>query len=324
MEENGKMLSINQLDKPILFLQPVFKQVIWGGDRLSSEWHYDIPGDDTGECWAISAHPSGDCVIREGVYEGMTLSELWDKHPELFGNTGLDGFPLLIKIIDAKSDLSIQVHPDDAYVKANENVSTGKAECWYVLDCDVDSSLVVGHHAKSKEELSDMINSGRWDELIREIPVKKGDFIQIDPGTVHTVKGGIMVLETQQNSDITYRIYDYDRQIDGKPRELHVDKSIDVITVPAKPIEECVMKAGEHPADQMNLLSSSACYKVWKLDVKKSVTFEQTYPFLNMSVIEGEGLINGQMIHKGDHFILPSGYGAAHLKGEMQIIASTI
>ncbi|MDE6845811.1 MAG: beta-glucosidase [Lachnospiraceae bacterium] len=324
MEENGKMLSINQSVTPILFLNPVFKQMIWGGDRLGKDWPYEIPGNDTGECWAVSAHPNGDCTIKEGIYEGETLSGLWEKHPELFGNTGLDRFPLLIKIIDAKTDLSIQVHPDDTYAKANENGSLGKTECWYVLDCDEDSSLVIGHNAKSREELTDMIHNGKWGELIREIPVKKGDFIQIDPGTVHAIKGGLMILETQQNSDITYRVYDYDRLTNGKPRELHIDKSIDVITVPAKPVEESVVKVGELPVDQMNLLIACDYYKVWKLDVTKPIIIEQEYPFLIMSVIEGEGLINGQMIRKGDHFILPNGYGEIKLQGNMQLIASTI
>ncbi len=324
MEENGKMLSINQPEKEILFLNPVFKQMIWGGDRLGRDWPYQIPGNDTGECWAVSAHPNGDCKIREGIYEGRTLSRMWEEYPELFGNTGLDRFPLLVKIIDAKTDLSIQVHPDDAYAKVNENGSLGKTECWYVLDCEEDSSLVIGHNAKSKEELAEMIHQGKWGDLIREIPVKKGDFIQIDPGTVHAIKGGLMILETQQNSDITYRVYDYGRLTNGKPRELHIDKSIDVITVPAKPVEESVMAVGDLPENQMNLLISCDYYKVWKLDVTSAVAFEQEYPFLIMSVIEGDGLINGQMITKGDHFILPKGYGEIKMQGNMQLIASTI
>lgn len=155
------MLSINEKERPILFLNPVFKQMIWGGSRLGSDWPYQIPGDDTGECWAVSAHPNGDCTVREGVYEGYTLSELWVSHPELFGELNCDRFPLLTKIIDVKSDISIQVHPDDAYAKANENGSLGKAECWYVLDCKENSTLVVGHHAKNRQELEDMIRQGR-------------------------------------------------------------------------------------------------------------------------------------------------------------------
>lgn len=324
IETNGKILSVNDPPAPILYLNPVFKQMIWGGDRLGKDWPYEIPGNDTGECWAVSAHPNGDCTVREGVYKGKTLSELWKEHPEFFGNIDSDRFPLLVKIIDAKEDLSIQVHPDDAYAMANENGSLGKTECWYVLDCDEKAGLVIGHNAESKEELTDMIHNGRWDELIREIPVKKGDFIQIDPGTVHAIKGGLMILETQQNSDITYRVYDYDRLTDGKSRELHIDKSIDVITVPAKPVEESVIKVGSLPADQMNLLISCDYYKVWKLDITRPIELRQEYPFLIVSVIGGDGLINGQMIAKGDHFILPNGYGTAAIQGNLQMILSTV
>lgn len=318
------MLSTEQTKEQILFLKPIFKQMVWGGDRLGREWHYEIPGSSTGECWGVSAHPNGDCEIREGEFEGQLLSELWKKHPALFGNTGLDRFPLLVKIIDARADLSIQVHPDDAYAQAHENGSLGKTECWYVLACDEDARLVIGHNAKNKAELAAMIHEGRWSELIREIPVKKGDFILIEPGVMHAIKGGIMIMETQQSSDITYRVYDYDRIVDGKPRELHIDKSIDVITAPAKRIGESILKADELPENTMNLLCSCDRFRVWKADVTQEVVFEQAYPFLIMSVIEGEGTINGRSIRKGDHFILPDGFGEVVLRGKMQLIVSTV
>lgn len=313
-----------QEEKNIIFLNPVFKQMIWGGERLGTDWPYEIPGPGTGECWAVSAHQNGDCTVREGQYAGKTLSQLWKEEPTLFGNTKLDRFPLLTKIIDAKSDLSIQVHPDDDYAKEHENGSLGKTECWYILDCEENATLVIGHNAKDKEELTAMIKEGRWGEFIREIPVKRGDFIQIDPGTVHAIKGGIMLLETQQNSDITYRVYDYDRLSDGKPRQLHVEQSIDVITVPAKPTEDCVTAAADLPKDQKNILIAGEYYKVWKLDVVNMLFFEQEHPFLIMSVISGEGLINGQPIRKGDHFILPCGYGRVELQGKMEIVAASI
>lgn len=310
--------------KSILFLEPVFKQMIWGGRQLADQFGYEIPGDRTGECWAVSAHPNGDCVVREGAYQGKTLSQLWKEEPGLFGNSDLDRFPLLVKIIDAKDDLSIQVHPDDAYAGENENGSLGKTECWYILDCPEGASLVVGHNAGSRQELQEMIEQERWGELIREIPVKKGDFIQINPGTVHAIKGGLMILETQQNSDITYRVYDYGRLTDGKPRQLHVKQSIDVITVPAPSAADSVKSALALPENTLNELISCDYYTVWKLDVAGVMSFEQTHPFLIMSVIEGEGSVDGRRICKGDHFILPQGYGTAELRGEMTLIASSV
>lgn len=325
METNGENLSVNQVKKEILFCEPVFKQMIWGGNKLETAFDYQIPGDNTGECWAVSAHPNGDCTMKEGTYAGKKLSELWQELPELFGNTGLDRFPLLIKIIDAKTDLSIQVHPDDAYAGVNENGSLGKTECWYILDCEEGSKLVVGHNATSKEELTQRIEKGQWGELIREVPVHKGDFIQIDPGTVHAIKGGIMLLETQQSSDVTYRVYDYDRLSDGKPRQLHIKQSIDVITVPAAPAEESVMHpAGRLQPNCLNELISCSCYKVWKVNVTAPMTIEQNYPFMIMSVISGDGIVESQMVKKGDHFIIPAGYGEVKMQGNMELIVSTI
>lgn len=324
IESNGKELGMNKQETPILFLNPVFTHNIWGGTRLRTDFGYEVEGNDIGECWGVAAHQNGDDTIREGIYAGKKLSQLWKEEPGLFGNVDIDRFPLLIKIIDAKDDLSIQVHPNDEYAKVNENGSFGKTECWYIIDCPENASLVIGHNAKTKEELSDMIHQGRWKEFIREIPVKKGDFIQIDPGTVHAIKGGLMILETQQNSDITYRVYDYDRLSNGKPRELHVEKSIDVINVPAKSVEDSVKSAAHVEKNKLNELYSCQYYKVFKIELDGKMEFEQEYPFLIMSVLEGDALLNGQRIKKGDHFILPNGYGKVELQGNLEIIASTI
>ena len=308
----------------LLMMKPVFKEAIWGGKKLRDSFHYEIPSAKTGECWAISGHKSGEGSILGGTYDGMKLSALWKEKPELFGHYPGSQFPLLVKIIDAQQDLSIQVHPDDAYAAEHENGSLGKTECWYILDCPTDAALIIGHNAKTEKELEDMIRQGKWTEFIREIPVKKGDFIQINPGTVHAIKGGIMLLETQQSSDITYRVYDYDRLSDGKPRQLHIEQSIDVITVPALSPQDSVRQAADLPANVMNELISCDYYKVWKLEVTKPVSVEQTHPFLIMSVVEGEGSVNGRKIAKGDHFIVPDGFGNVDLEGNMELIVSSI
>ena len=311
-------------EKEILFLNPVFTHNIWGGKKLREEFGYEIEGDDIGECWGIAAHENGDCTIRGGAYAGKTLSGLWRENKELFGNTDMRRFPLLVKIIDARDDLSIQVHPDDVYATAHENGSLGKTECWYVLDCPKDASLVIGHNAKSKEELREMIAGGEWEAFIREVPVKKGDFIQIDPGTVHAIKGGLTILETQQNSDITYRVYDYGRLSGGKPRELHIRQSLDVISVPAVPADDSVKDASHVTKNILAELIFCEYYKVFKIDLEGRMNSEQKYPFLIMSVLEGSGLIQQKEIKKGDHFILPNGIGKVNLEGRMQIIASTV
>ena len=309
---------------PIIFLKPVFKEMIWGGCRLGTEFGYDIPSAHTGECWGIAAHPNGDAAIANAAYAGMTLSELWRQKPELFGNLGGDRFPLLVKIIDAKADLSLQVHPGDAYAAEHEHGSLGKTECWYIIDCPAHARLVVGHNARTREELTDMIRKGDWKDLIRYLPIRKGDFIPIKPGTVHAITSGCMILETQQNSDITYRVYDYDRLVNGKPRDLHIKKSIDVITVPAKSVEDSVENTNDLPKNRWNQLIAGDYFKVYKLVLDGELEFLQEHPFLNMSVLDGQGCIDGQVIQKGDHFILPSGYGKVKLNGRMEIIASAV
>lgn len=295
--------------------------MIWGGTKLGTEFGYQIPSDHTGECWAISAHKNGDCRIRSGAYAGESLSWLWANHRELFGNTEGNVYPLLIKIIDAKADLSIQVHPDDSYAKEKENGALGKTECWYILDCDSDAQIVIGHNAGDKEQLKEMIAERRWKDLIRVIPVKKGDFFQIEPGTVHAIKGGTVILETQQNSDITYRLYDYDRLENGKPRELHIDKSIDVISCPYTSLEVkgTVIKKDGYELEE---LISCSYYTVERVSVHGEASFVQEHPFLNLSITDGDGRIDGQAVKKGDHLILPAGYGAYSISGNLELIQS--
>ena len=311
------------MNKDIIFLNPVCTHNIWGGTRLNREFGYSIEGDDIGECWGISAHPSGDDTVRNGAFQGMKLSELWEKHPELFGNTGMDRFPLLVKIIDAKDDLSIQVHPDDAYAKVHENGSLGKTECWFILDCKENATLVVGHNAKTREELEQMIQEGKWKKFIREIPIKPGDFIQIDPGTVHAIKGGTLLLETQQSSDITYRVYDYDRKWNGKLRELHVKQSLDVIKTPFQPAKDQRSITHTEGAD-LEHLETCPYYTVEKYDIHGTWDHVFEAGFVNASVIEGEGSINGRKIKKGDHFIIPADFGTCSFEGNLSLICSWV
>lgn len=309
--------------KEILFVEPIFKEMIWGGDRLQTEFGYKIPSNQTGECWAISGHPNGDCCILYGEYAGKKLSALWHEHPELFGNVQTEVFPLLIKIIDAKMDLSIQVHPDDAYASQFENGSLGKTECWYILDCDPEASIIVGHNAKNKEELRQMIAEERWEDLIHSRKIRKGDFFQIVPGTVHAIKAGTLILETQQSSDITYRLYDYKRLQNGKPRELHTKQSIDVIECPY--IDEiAATKVMDYSNYTVEELISCEYYTVRKVNVFGESTFHLEQPFSLVSVIEGSGAIDQYTISKGDHFIIPSGYKEYTFSGKLQLIISSL
>jgi len=302
----------------ILRMKPVFKETVWGGKRLHDDFGYDIMSNHIGECWAVSAHPEGEGTIDGGTYDGVRLSELWKTHPELFGNIHSDRFPLLTKIIDANADLSIQVHPDDVYAAEHENGSLGKTECWYVIDCLPGATIIIGHNAKTREELREMIENGRWSDLIREVPIKKGDFFQINPGTIHAIKAGTLILESQQSSDITYRLYDYDRLQDGKKRPLHIEKSMDVIEVPF------VERKVEPVTDRIWLKQLYSCdyYKIWKGDLDGEETLRQSQPFMIGSVLSGEASLDGETYKKGDHFIIPYGYPDIRMSGKAEFIFS--
>lgn len=305
----------------LLFVEPVFKDMIWGGTKLRSVFGYEIPSETTGECWAVSAHKNGDCRVAGGKYDGKLLSELWKEEPELFGHYPGDQFPLLVKIIDAKGDLSIQVHPDDAYAKEHENGSLGKTECWYILDCEPGTDIVIGHHAKDHEEMEEMIRGERWNDFIRTIPVKKGDFFQIDPGCLHAIKGGTLILETQQSSDITYRVYDYGRLSNGKPRELHVEQSIDVIKAPFEETH-CEPSAEKERGAVRTHFVTCPFYSVdrYEIDGVFAKTFSKYFTIV--SVIAGNGFVNGIPLETGQHFIAPAYAGELRFEGRMEILCS--
>lgn len=308
----------------IIELVPVFKEKIWGGRKLETEFGYEIPAGPVGECWAISAHPAGDDEIASGEYAGKTLSWLWDEHRELFGNCEGDRFPLLVKIIDAKDDLSIQVHPDDDYAAEHENGSLGKKECWYVLSAEPGQTIVVGQRAHSREEFAQMVEEGRWSELLNEIPIKAGDFFQIDPGTVHAIKGGTVILESQQSSDVTYRVYDYDRkQDDGTLRPLHMQQALDVIDFDCAPLTSGEVEL----SGPVTTLEQNECYTVDLVRVGEDgcpaeLAVETPHPFTCISVIEGEGVVNGREVKKGTHLLALSACDMLELSGTMQVVLS--
>ena len=306
----------------IIFLEGTFKENVWGGNKLASVFNYKTHYSVTGEYWAIGAHPNGDSKVISGEFKGKTLSFLWKNHKELFKDYSNDSFPLLVKIIDAKDDLSVQVHPDDIYAKINENNSLGKSECWYVLDCAKDATIIIGHTATNKQELKDMIDEKKWKQLLREVPIKKGDFFQIDPGTIHAIKGGTMVLEIQQNSDITYRLYDYNRKQNGKLRNLHINKSLDVIINPyITPTTNFKTETNSNYIEK--ILIDCKYYKIRYINTKLEAKFFKTSSYELLSVISGEGYINKTFIKKGDHFIISANLKEYVLSKNLEIIVST-
>ena len=285
---------------------------------------YDIPSDHVGEYWAISAHPNGVSTIKNGRFAGKTLDILYAEHRELFGNRQEPVFPLLTKILDANDWLSVQVHPDDAYGLEHEG-ELGKTECWYIIDAEPGAEIIYGHNAKSKEELRQQIESKDWKNLLTKVPVKAGDFFYVPSGTMHAIGAGILVLETQQSSDTTYRVYDFDRKDDqGNLRELHLEKSIDVLNIgePAnsRPVTTKVDDL------KSTLLVASDFFAVYKWEISGKADFEKIADYSLFSVLDGQGslLVDGQEypIAKGVHFILPSDVQAWEIKGDLELIVS--
>lgn len=313
--------------RDLIFPTPIFHEKIWGGRKLADDFGYEIPDGPIGECWAISAHPNGDCAISGGAWDGMRLSELWDQHRELFGDVEGDRFPLLIKIIDAKDNLSVQVHPDDAYAAEHENGSLGKRECWYVLAADEGTQIVIGQRAHDRAELAGMIDEGRWDDMLNLVPCHVGDFFPIEPGTVHAIQGGTLILETQQSSDVTYRVYDYDRVgDDGKPRELHIQQSLDVVDYAAQAPASGEVTAPE--VDGVTELMECPNFVVDRVRVAGEKDVAQPWPFLCVSVIEGSGTVCASEagvtheIARGTHFVAHAGCGELSFVGDMTLVTS--
>ncbi|RXJ02187.1 mannose-6-phosphate isomerase, class I [Anaerobacillus alkaliphilus] len=309
-----------------IFLEPVFKERIWGGTKLRDEFNYEIPSEHTGECWGISAHPHGQSIVKAGTYKGMTLGELWSEKPELFSFFKATAFPLLTKILDARTDLSVQVHPDDEYGRNYENGELGKTECWYIIDCEPGAEIIFGHHAQTKQEFINMIENGNWDQLLRRVPVAKGDFFYVPSGTIHAIGAGVMILETQQSSDTTYRVYDYDRlDQDGNKRELHLEKAIDVSTIPHQEQQQKITSE-ELEGGTVTTFAKTEYFSVYKWDVNSAMQQEITEPFLICSVISGEGELvvgdNSYTLQKGDHFLLPGSLKNFKVKGKLSIIVS--
>ncbi|MBB6282993.1 mannose-6-phosphate isomerase, class I [Geobacillus subterraneus] len=309
-----------------IFLTPVFQERIWGGTKLAERFSYDIPSSQTGECWAVSAHPHGQTVVARGPFQGMTLGQLWEERRDLFGHFPSDRFPLLTKILDANADLSVQVHPDDEYAKMHEGGELGKTECWYIIDCKPGAQLIYGHHAETKEELRAMMEAGEWDRLLRKVPIHPGDFFYVPSGTIHALCEGTLVLETQQSSDTTYRVYDYDRvDSQGRKRELHLEKAIDVTTVPHRDTDVHPHVA-DMPGATVTTFVEGDYFGVQKWDVRGEAEWEQTKPFLIVSVLQGEGELacGGRTypIRQGDHFILPHQLGRFAVRGALEAIAS--
>lgn len=311
-----------------IFLQPEFTERIWGGTSLREHFSYDIPSDLTGECWAVSARPGRANVATSGPYQGKTLAQLWDEHRELFGGTEGDRFPLLTKILDASQNMPVQVHPDDHEAAEHENDEPGKAKCWYIIECKENAEIVYGHTARTRTELVTMFHSGDWETCLRRIKIKPGDFYYVPSGTIHALCEGTLALETGQNSEAAYRVYDDDRtERNGEKSELHLAQAIDVTTVPH--VDGYTDESTEtQKGITKKTFVEAEYFSVYKWEIDGCAELTQDHPFFLCSVIKGDAKLiqDGEAygIKKGTNFILPAETNDFTIEGSCELIVSHI
>ena len=313
----------------ILKLNPVFKDYLWGGTKLRDEYGFESDLAKLAEGWMLSCHKDGENTIENGEFAGKTLTEVVKTNPDFLGENGkkFEYFPILIKLIDAKNDLSVQVHPDNEYAMRVEK-EYGKTECWYILDCDEGAELIYGFNREiTSEEFKEKIADNTFLEAVNKVKVKKGDLFFIEAGTLHAIGSGILLAEIQQNSNTTYRVYDYGRLgADGKPRELHVEKAIDVTNcVPPTRSTEPEGKLVEYDNYSTQLLTECDLFSVKKVSVKDffdGVADEKS--FVSVLVTDGVGTIDGIDIKKGDSLFIPASYGTFTIKGNIEAIITRV
>ncbi len=351
IDEDSSLVSIPD----IMRLEPAFKDNLWGGTKLRTVFGKKCDYDVIGESWELSAHPDGQSVIASGIFTGMYFGEFIEKYGhDVVGwkSSSLDRFPVLIKFIDAKKDLSIQIHPDDDYALEIEN-EFGKNEMWYVVDCEPGAFLYCGlKKDSSKEEIRERIENNTITDILNKIEVHKGDCVMVKAGTIHAIGAGILICEIQQNSNCTYRMYDYDRKDKfGNKRELHIDKAIDVVDVKkykpfisdnkdvpegAEVLVSCkyfecykyVLGSDVAEADHASDIEDN-CYNTENVRNTGKVNISvDAMSFRSVIVIDGSGKIavgNNTMDYKaGDSFFVTAGEKVINLEGTGTVIVTKV
>lgn len=309
----------------IIFTEPIYKDYIWGGYRLKKDLNKNTPFEKTAESWEISCNSNGICIIKNGEYAGTLLSDLYadiSKKEMIFGTNcnKYNEFPILIKFIDAMNNLSIQVHPDDEYAKSI-GLPNGKNEMWYIIDCAKDSKLVAGmNKALNKEELRNVIENDKIKDYLNYVTVKQGDSVYIPAGTLHAILSNILICEIQQNSDTTYRVYDWDRvDKNGNSRQLHKKEAIDTIN------PKYVSTITHSNNDEIQKLASNNVFEVNKIVCKnKYESTTSASSFEAYCVVNGSGTIDDISIKQGDSFIIPACYGKFKILGNIELLKTIV
>ncbi len=315
-------------------LKPAAKNYIWGGNRLNDEFSKNINMSPLAETWECSTHSDGLSVVASGEFSGKTLDVVLKEHPEFLGaHPVTEGeLPILIKFIDARKDLSVQVHPTDEYASTHENGQLGKSEMWCVLGSDPDANIVFGLSRNcSPDEIRKAIDRGDLEKYLRRIPVKKNDVYFVKSGTIHSLGAGTIVAEIQENSNLTYRLYDYDRRDrEGNRRELHIEKALAVSNLdgndsPRQPMR--VLKF--QPGIAYEFLGSCKYFQVYRMFLNTERRQKVCYradelSFRVLLCTKGCGSIRADSlnmdIYKGDCIFFPADSVEVEIKGSMQLL----
>lgn len=305
-------------------LIPAFKDYLWGGTKLKTQFGKKSELEKVAESWELSAHKDGQSIIADGTFAGCTLSDYISRNgKDCIGKDALafDFFPILIKFIDAADNLSVQVHPDDEYALKNEG-EYGKTEVWYVLSCEEGACLYYGFNRSiTKAELEERIENNTILEVLNKVPVKEGDVFFIESGTVHAIGKGMVICEIQQNSNTTYRVYDYDRRDkNGNSRELHIEKAVEVARL--TPSENYV-------SENENVIAKCKYFTAEKLSVKDCAELAVTTDcFKSVIVTKGNGslTLSGKTVDfkAGESIFIPAQNGTAEIKGCCELIVSYV
>lgn len=314
-------------------LIPSVADYIWGGRRLIEEYGIKTDKDPAAEAWVLSCHSAGPSTVEDGKFKGQTLEQVWENHKEICGTNGnkFEFFPILIKFIDAKNNLSIQVHPDNDYAMRVEG-EYGKTEAWYILDCDEGAELILGFNREvSVEEFKKAAQSEEMLNIVNKVKVKKGDLFFIESGTLHAICKGILLAEVQQNSNTTYRVYDYGRVgADGKPRALHIDKAADV----TKLCPPTITNASEREVEKQDggtrtHLTECDLFKMYSVETDgKYVSEAGDESFVSLLCLDGSAeVVCGKKtlgMKKGESLFIPASSGEFKIIGKTHMLETRI
>ncbi len=314
-------------------LEPAYKDYLWGGSNLKNKYDKKCDLSKVAESWELSANSDGLCKIATGCLSGKTFDDFLETAgKQVLGNKYCENekFPLLIKFIDAEEKLSIQIHPDDSYAKKVEH-GLGKAEMWYIVDCKEDAYIYYGlKEDTTKEEIERRVKDNTITEILNKVYVKKNDVFFVEPGTIHAIGSGIVVCEIQQNSNSTYRLYDYDRKDKfGNPRELHIKKALDVVNTEKINEHKNEFKPEINNGYTKQVLADCKYFQTTKYDVKTNADIQVTDDsFLALTVIDGSGQIEDDAtsmdFNPGDTIFVTAGNKRVKIKGDCLVLTSNM